>query len=106
MTKFHVTFGDRKKLVNIEDIKNLKFIIRKAFGVKNKFCLQRFIKEFDDWVDVDQPEDCLAGRDESFVKLKVVLFDHTCSVCILYCIHRMHPVDTMVYAWARRRRGV
>ena len=72
MTKFHVTFGERKKIVNVEDIRNLKFIIRKAFNLKDKFCLQRFMKEVDDWVDVEQQEDCL-GCGETFVKLKVIV---------------------------------
>ena len=69
MTKFHVTFGERKKLVNVEDPRNLKFLIRKAFSIKSKFSLQRFIPEVDDWVDIEgQTEIC---HSESFVKIKV-----------------------------------
>ena len=73
MRKFHVTFGERKKLLQVEDTGRLNIAIRKSFGIKEKFFLQQYVQDVSDWVDLDdvsEVDNC--GAD--FIKLKVWFF--------------------------------
>ena len=75
MAKFHITFGERKKIVTVDNVKNIPLAARKVFNIKAKFFLQLYIAEIDDWVDLEDISE-LEDNTDSLVKLKV------CKLCV------------------------
>lgn len=56
--KYHVTFEESKKLVNVTKKEDVFVKIVNTFKIQNTmFMLQYFDTEFEDWVDVDDVED-------------------------------------------------
>ena len=67
---FHVSYGEKKKIVKVENQDELKGRIVKTFGLPDdtQLKLQLYCKEWDDWVDTDFEDEELAQGG----KLKVV----------------------------------
>ena len=70
MMKFHVSCGERKKIVQLEDVTHINLAIRKSFGIKEKFFLQRYLQDISDWVDLDDMSE-VENVSTDIIKLKV-----------------------------------